>query len=363
MPRRLFLALLGLGVGLLGFELILQCLALVLWLGRDESAQPGGGRSVLCVGDSYTFGMGADDPGQESYPAVLGQRLVAQGVADVEVRKVARPSRNSREVAEALARALRERPAERVYVLAGMNDVWNPPSPLDRRQLALAEPGESFPLRFRTLRMLRFLLDWGGADPAALEGPSPELPFLGVWHDATNQLSITRVGYLVLNQRSMRWTHDGEVLRVETPSGEVAVDWRIDADHLVLSSALWTEPMRLQRGAGEQSEAQSRLLQNLDRIESIRAVLREHFVLMAEIVRAQGGEVVFLNYPWPSPGISDLPAMVAEELGAGFVDVEARFRGLQPVTDYAVEDNHCNTRGYAAFGELVAEDALRALNH
>jgi len=114
---------------------------------------------VLCVGDSFTFGLGASDDAH-SYPARLEERLRA---APVDGRwRVANggvPSRNSRDVLLDLPRQfLRERPRF-VVVLVGVNEVWSRPERADIHAAA-REAGlgvSTWRLTWRTRKLVQLL--------------------------------------------------------------------------------------------------------------------------------------------------------------------------------------------------------------
>jgi lysophospholipase L1-like esterase len=113
---------------------------------QEESGE--GALELWAVGDSYTVGIGADDPATESYPVVVGRLLEERTGRQVVVRNFALPGQNSSQVADSLQRELANRSApDLVLMLAGINNVrW------------LGKSGQ-------------FCLD-----EAAEVGPSPNLP-------------------------------------------------------------------------------------------------------------------------------------------------------------------------------------------
>ena len=121
------LALLGLAVGLLAAEASLRIAGVGYRRGRVP--QPGDfgpstARTILCVGDSFTFGVGAP-PGQ-CYPEQL-QRLLDRrhGAGRWRVINDGYPGRDSAQMLQALERRLeRVRPSVMI-VLAGLNNDWN----------------------------------------------------------------------------------------------------------------------------------------------------------------------------------------------------------------------------------------------
>jgi len=88
----------------------------------DESGE--GALELWAVGDSYTVGIGADDPASQSYPAVVGRLLEQRTGRSVLVRNFALPGQNSSQVVDSLERELANRSApDLVLMLAGINNV------------------------------------------------------------------------------------------------------------------------------------------------------------------------------------------------------------------------------------------------
>src|SRR5262245_29704304 len=123
--RRLFLATV---VPLLLVEGLLQAGALVVATCVSSREHAGRGDcAVLCVGDSYTYGLGASRA-DRSYPAVLETLLNdAHAAEPSHVVSSAWPGRNSRSAVEQLPRQLREFRPRRVAILLGANDTWSRP--------------------------------------------------------------------------------------------------------------------------------------------------------------------------------------------------------------------------------------------
>jgi len=73
-------------------------------------------------GDSYTFGVGAERPATESWPAVTAELLTKQGRPTL-MRNFAEPGLNSSEIVARLTRELAERaPPRHIAILAGVNN-------------------------------------------------------------------------------------------------------------------------------------------------------------------------------------------------------------------------------------------------
>lgn len=149
-------------LALIGLECVLQLGSLAVhWSysapepARSESGLP----HVLCVGDSYTYGLGASDP-THSYPAALQRALGANGGSAAEVVNAGYPGQNSRELLERLEAQLTRTKPGVVCVLVGLNDGWSRPERWS------GETG-GWRVRFRTWRMLEVLF---GGEYAAPEG-------------------------------------------------------------------------------------------------------------------------------------------------------------------------------------------------
>ena len=143
-------------------ELVLQLGALVLWWRAPAPTEPerGAGRVVLCIGDSYTFGIGTTDQAH-TYPNQLRDRLRSSG-GDWQVVAAALPGRNSREVLERIDGQLASFRPDVVCVLVGLNDRWSQPEPLDLAAEPDAAIGTAeaakFRWRWRTARLVRWAI-------------------------------------------------------------------------------------------------------------------------------------------------------------------------------------------------------------
>ena len=142
-------------------ELVLQVGAFVLWLGQPVPAashySTGERRSVLCVGDSWTHGMGSTVPAKYSYPAVV-EGLLSEETGDAwHVVNAGRPGRDSREALQTLPSQLERFDPNIVVVLVGTNDYWTTPDPLQVGAEAEALPPASFPWRWRVGRVVEWI--------------------------------------------------------------------------------------------------------------------------------------------------------------------------------------------------------------
>ncbi len=143
-------------VFLFTLEALLQLGAWILSPAATPPPAMGSRARVLCVGDSYTYGVGATAP-RESYPARLQAILASKGVfADVVNAGLA--GQNSRDVLTRLPAQLT--PGTRVLcVLVGANDSWTRPSPVSAAEIGAMpssadEATSGFQWRWRTGRLL-----------------------------------------------------------------------------------------------------------------------------------------------------------------------------------------------------------------
>lgn len=141
---------------------------------RPAPAPGEGTYTVLCLGDSFTYGMGG-----ESYPDQLGRRLAAAGLrARVINRGIA--GINSAQLAERADEELARHRPDAVVVVVGADNFWNSlpieGGPLRRLSLRL--------LNLRSYRLIRLL--WVGVSEGSLRGryrrgaPSSREEALGV---------------------------------------------------------------------------------------------------------------------------------------------------------------------------------------
>ncbi len=253
--KRLRLLLFAVLVALVATELVLQVGYLAVWaLGsrHESSATTASGPVILCLGDSFTYGMGSSSPAK-SYPAQLEQRLRADGL-EVRVENRGWPGRNSREVLEALDGLLVTLQPEVVCITVGVNDSWTRP---ERLQLPAALPsaadvtstGREYVWTFRTWRLLQTFrarnpfrdqrtADSGG-DAAGAETEEPAV-VVGRWRAAGADFRCTldKGGTGKLGPNDMRWSVRGEHITF-TPEGAppIAGTWRLDEGVLLLSWA------------------------------------------------------------------------------------------------------------------------------
>ncbi len=161
---------LGVLGGLVAVELVLQAAGLVVrWSERTRLDAPAAGeRVVLCVGDSFTWGMNVGRT--ETYPVRLQEELrAAEPGANWRVVADAGPGRSASDVLERLPAGLTQQHPAFVCILVGSTDWW-------REDEAAPEDWRGQAVRFlRKLRLARLVMGRGGERNAAVPakaGPS-----------------------------------------------------------------------------------------------------------------------------------------------------------------------------------------------
>ena len=225
--QRIGLVGLGCGLGLGLAELGLQVGSLVVWwqASGDEAADATGDARVLCVGDSFTYGVGAGR--EDSYPAQLQQVLDEEGGGDRwSVINAGFPGRNSAELLQRLPALLREHDPQYVCVLVGTNDQWS------RSEWELAIPAldaegpeDGWQLRFRLGRLVQVV--------------RPELEQRWRWYtrdrDAKRQRSEAAAEvWQKLDELARRVNQGEDLLRIRDELDRLEACVREDADDRTL---------------------------------------------------------------------------------------------------------------------------------
>ena len=177
--RRAAAVLFGILAALLLLEGTLQALSYVM-LRRErdaqrppDSIQTFSGRRVLCVGDSYTYGIGSSDR-EASYPARLEEHLKTAGDGDPWiVVNEGWPSRNSQELTEMLPHLLQEYDPDWVVVLIGINDRWSDARPREMPASPAADP-RAWTWKWRTKRL--FDIAWANLRGTREKAAPPQGP-------------------------------------------------------------------------------------------------------------------------------------------------------------------------------------------
>jgi tetratricopeptide (TPR) repeat protein len=177
--RRLAFSALTLLLFFLAVEVLLRLAGsavLLSWRARQPSLasadapSPASPLRLWAFGDSYTFGIGAEDPATQGWPAVAARLLGERLGRPVDLQNHGRPGLNSTEIVDGFEAALSEQAAhgwprpDLVAVLAGVNNShWLGQS----GQFCLDEPGAgggsqsaapAFLRALRTWKLLRWLV-------------------------------------------------------------------------------------------------------------------------------------------------------------------------------------------------------------
>ena len=250
--RKLKLILLGAVAGLVALELCLQVVSFVVWKSRGSVSTPVAGDTrptVLCVGDSFTYGLGASDKEHNAYPAAA-ERELARLAPERAMRFVNAgwPGSDSKAVLATLAGQLAVERPRFVYVLIGYNDFWSEREPGD---------GSSFPIEFRTWRLMTLLVSslLGGPEGGVQEVPSidrSEAPFLGEWYQGPVWIAFRVDGRVETSNGELPalWSldRDGLWLDLRDKPERTRVEFRIEDDALFLKAEMFPDGIVLARG-------------------------------------------------------------------------------------------------------------------
>ncbi|MBI5851592.1 MAG: hypothetical protein HZB39_11300 [Planctomycetes bacterium] len=240
----------------IALELALQVLALVVGgnarsPAMDEATPADGARVVLCVGDSFTFGMGASSPAT-AYPRQLEQRLRERLGGTWRVVNAGRPGIDSRDIAEEFDALLARHRPEFVCVLGGVNDTW-------RRRGRAGDDAVTagFRWRWRSADLVRLLVHGRGlfdeapaaATPVVTPSPIPrDHPLVGAWRVVATGASVffAHEGSCDLLAARVPWSIDGDSIVIGRDREAVAMTLTIDGDFASLRAA-GQEPLMLVR--------------------------------------------------------------------------------------------------------------------
>ncbi|MDD5746029.1 MAG: GDSL-type esterase/lipase family protein, partial [Candidatus Omnitrophica bacterium] len=124
--KKIGLVLLGVVLALLSLEIALRMagFAFEKFAGRSAVIEKKKGLRILCLGDSYTYGLGVAR--EESYPAQLERLLRKEpGYDEVEVINCGKPGINTPLLAKDFRRLATRYQPDIVLLLIGVNDAWN----------------------------------------------------------------------------------------------------------------------------------------------------------------------------------------------------------------------------------------------
>jgi lysophospholipase L1-like esterase len=139
-------------------ELLLQGAALAVWWAQRPPTNAMTREVVLCIGDSWTQGMGSSDLGKFSYPAILDGILRDSVGAQWSVINGGLSGLNSRDVLERLPSQLRQFTPRVVCILVGQNDYWTRPQPLPKQHAKDTPQHGFYRFRWRLPRLVPWAL-------------------------------------------------------------------------------------------------------------------------------------------------------------------------------------------------------------
>lgn len=216
---------------------------------RDAEADHGSAAgktacAALCVGDSFTYGLGSSDPAN-AYPMQLEKALRERPFRErSHVINAGWPGNTSRDALLSVKERLETVDPACVIVLVGVNDMWRAPellreADLDRAAEAAtaSESTGGFRLEWRTRRLVQLLLQPRGepapvptaaesgltepveaaietaAEAAPSAGTRPAAaqdPLIGRWRSSEGELTVHLDGTAEFAGVAYRWTHRGQ---------------------------------------------------------------------------------------------------------------------------------------------------------
>lgn len=251
MPKRLRLLLFSILVAVVAAEGLLQLGYFVMWCSRPASAPPMQGSTdaptILCVGDSFTYGMGATSP-QRSYPAQMAAELRRDTGIEWRVENRGWPGRMSREILEGLDGWLAQTRPRFLCVAVGVNDSWRRPDELvlqdDGSPVLPVEAGERYVWTFRLARLFTAFRthdpfrDQQVAQPAAAGTGPPRDAVVGDWVllGLNAPVTLGPDGSGTLGTEPLQWQLDGAQLTLTTKVlPAITGACRVADDRLVLT--------------------------------------------------------------------------------------------------------------------------------
>ncbi|HNW43123.1 MAG TPA: GDSL-type esterase/lipase family protein [Elusimicrobiales bacterium] len=344
-------------------------------------AGPRASYTVLCAGDSFTYGAGA--PPQGSYPVQLEEILRARFPGrTIRVVNFGEVAQNTAQMLQRLPKALDEVRPDAVVLLSGMANYWNYWGYRD----GTAPPRKKFYDRIRTVRLARLL--WRSAfPPAESTGPAqarqmsqrntPQQVLCRKMLDAKNQEGILsackeavkavpddvdallNIGFTYLNtgrpEQALEWLAKVVPLDPANPMVYIGISNALGQNRG--EAEKWMKIGAIRAGGGTPA-----LFSGTFDISSwVRLDMRK----AADLVRERGIKVLLQNYPLENPSmpqfreVSAALAALAAERGLPFVEQTAEFSRLveQGRRDeyFARGDAHCSARGYRLMAERVAD--------
>jgi len=172
--RKVFSVLLFLGITLLVFELLLQAVSLVVYFvvpSGDGAERDASKRVVLCVGDSFTFGLGSSEPATQSYPGHLQTLLDERSPNTWQVVNVGFPGKNSQQMAEEFGSNMARYEPDYVILTGAVNDSWSDPEEVT---ISADQGARGFRWELRTRKVFRTITEGNLFQGNSRETPATE---------------------------------------------------------------------------------------------------------------------------------------------------------------------------------------------
>lgn len=252
--------------------------------------------TVLCVGDSYTYGIGASGAAA-SYPARLEAHLRERTGAQWLVHNGGWPGRNSRDLLAELPGQLERHAPGWVCILVGTNDDWSRPALVTGAMPAEALDDGEYRLEWRTRRLAALVWNaWvrgaavgEGARAAAAAaagangapdaiGPEGE-SLLGAWLLEDGVVRFERDGRCWFRERERRWSCTGDTLEIAAADDLPAVRarWRMQRKRVAVQLEGAAAEVVLRPATRRRPAVDAAVRQALDagRVDEARARLAE----------------------------------------------------------------------------------------
>jgi lysophospholipase L1-like esterase/tetratricopeptide (TPR) repeat protein len=182
-------------------ELLLQAGAYAVYLAnrKDIASAPAQSQTVLCVGDSWTHGMGTSDAAQHSYPSVLERVLRERTKQDWSVVNGGQSGQNSRDVLLRLQSQLDTVKPKVVCVLVGRNDQWSAPDEVPQGDSEASF--STYRFRWRLPRLFAWTFDslfpktqFQPVSKTGMEWKAKQVPWPAAPKGATYPVAVSKSG-------------------------------------------------------------------------------------------------------------------------------------------------------------------------
>lgn len=386
LPARLLLLLGGIVLALALAEASLWVAGPLLSPPAKAPADAAGWR-VLCVGDSFVYGLGSEDGrGSCDHLQALFDERWGPGVASVHNEGV--PGFNSSQAASELEGWLRQYEPQAVVILVGHNNSWN----FNDLHFEAVAGGEGMGLarslgRLRLVRLLRLVTRYRQAGPDE-QAKDPEVEAWAKTARKAGKKEKSAQAIPPLRQRLAEHPDDVyTMLRLAQALGaagqrDEADRWKAKAKEIDPDAVARLQDAQrrieafhhrqVERGEdtylAETHAADAALYRALQATAADAAPIEAQRQLLDDVLRADlrsmhalahdhGAEVVFTGYPRYKPA-NEVLAATAAELGAPWVDQEAAFAerlsGEEDLSPWFLLDSHCTSAGYRIMAENLA---------